>query len=159
MTSPRIKIDPELKHASGNNIALGVVYSPVHVTNHDDALWDEIDSCVSRLASTPVERVAALEEVQALRATYKALGKDPSRYRGSNEALLRRIAQGKGLFRVNTIVDINNLVSLESRRSVASYDKAKLRDEVVFCKGRPGESYQAIGKGILIYRRTAGVRG
>jgi DNA/RNA-binding domain of Phe-tRNA-synthetase-like protein len=63
--------------------------------------------------------------------------------------LLRRIAQGKGLYKVNTVVDINNLVSLESRRSVASYDRAKLGDRIVFRRGNEGESYEGIGKGIV----------
>lgn len=147
--SPAIQIDPQLKQASGGKLALGVLQAAIEVTGHDRALWQEINDCVSRLTGTALESIGAMTPVRALRSTYKALGTDPSRYRGSNEALLRRIAQGKGLYKVNTVVDINNLVSLESQRSVASYDRAKLGDRIVFRCGNEGESYEGIGKGVI----------
>ncbi|MFQ6023249.1 MAG: B3/4 domain-containing protein [Acidiferrobacterales bacterium] len=149
MKTAKIRIHDELKKACANKLALGVVFASIKVTNHNKELWEEINSCISELAKIPVEDIAALPQVKALRATYKVLGKDPSRYRGSNEALLRRISQGKGLYKVNTIVDINNLISLESRRSVASYDREKLGNDLVFRPGMDGESYQAIGKGSI----------
>jgi DNA/RNA-binding domain of Phe-tRNA-synthetase-like protein len=147
--SPALQIDAELKQASSGRLVLGVLRATVEVSEHDQALWREIDHSISQLAGTALEHIAAMTPVQALRATYKALGTDPSRYRGSNEALLRRVAQGKGLYKVNTVVDINNLVSLESRRSLASYDRAKLGDRIVFRRGREGESYEGIGKGAI----------
>lgn len=147
--SPAIQIDAKLKEASSGKLALGVLQAAVTVSQHDQALWREIDECVSQLAGTALEGIAAMTPVQALRETYKALGTDPSRYRGSNEALLRRIAQGKGLYKVNTVVDINNLVSLESRRSVASCDLTKLGERIVFRCGGEGESYEGIGKGAI----------
>lgn len=146
---PAIQIATELKQASNGKLALGVLEAIVTVSRHDQALWREIDECVSRLANTALEDIAPLTPVRALRETYKALGTDPSRYRGSNEALLRRVAQGKGLYKVNTVVDINNLVSLESRRSVASYDRTKLGERIVFRRGGEGESYEGIGKGAI----------
>jgi DNA/RNA-binding domain of Phe-tRNA-synthetase-like protein len=144
-----VQIDSQLKQASSGKLALGVLQAAVTISRHDQALWQEIDRCVSQLADAALETIAQMTPVQALRATYKALGTDPSRYRGSNEALLRRIAQGKGLYKVNTVVDINNLVSLESRRSVASYDRTKLDDRIVFRRGNEGESYEGIGKGAI----------
>ena len=36
-------------------------------------------------------------QIEMTRRAYKALGKDPARYRGSAEALLRRVVAGKGL--------------------------------------------------------------
>lgn len=146
---PRVRIDRPLQEAAHNNLALGVMRASVTVTQHNSDLWDEIDQLVSQLVNIPIEQIPTLKEIQALRAVYKVLGKDPSRYRGSNEALLRRIVQDKGLYKVNTVVDINNLVSVESCRSVASYDLAKLGDEIEFRRGKGGESYQAIGKGTL----------
>lgn len=146
---PRVRIDRPLQEAANHKLVLGVIRASVTVTQHDPDLWDEVDQLVSQLVNIPVELIPTFKEVQALRAVYKAFGKDPSRYRGSNEALLRRIAQDKGLYKVNTVVDINNLVSLESCRSVASYDLAKLGDAIEFRRGREGEGYQAIGKGML----------
>jgi len=82
----------------------------------------------------------------ATRAAYKALGKDPARYRGSAEALLRRVIAGKGLPRISNVVDVINLVSVESRLPVGLYDLAHVQGDIVFRAGRAGESYKGIGK-------------
>ncbi|MDD5013458.1 MAG: phenylalanine--tRNA ligase beta subunit-related protein [Candidatus Pacebacteria bacterium] len=84
-----------------------------------------------------------------MRDAYRAIGKDPTRYRGSQEALVRRILQGKGLYQINTIVDINNLISLETLHSVGSYNVDNLRPPIVFRIGKQGESYKGIGKEII----------
>ena len=80
------------------------------------------------------------------RAAYKALGKDPARYRGSAEALLRRVIARKGLPRINAVVDIINLVSVESRLPIGLYDLALVSGDLVFRAGRAGETYKGIGK-------------
>src|SRR5690554_7874746 len=53
--------------------------------------------------------------VAATKNAYRLLGKDPNRYRPAAESLLRRIASGKGLYRVNNVVDVLNRVSVETR--------------------------------------------
>ena len=87
-----------------------------------------------------------IPNIRESRAAYKTFGKDPSRYRVSSEALVRRIGQGKGLYEVNTVVDVNNLISVESGFSVGSYDTSKIEDDLVFRIGREGETYKGIGK-------------
>jgi DNA/RNA-binding domain of Phe-tRNA-synthetase-like protein len=59
---------------------------------------------------------------------------------------LKRILQKKDLYRVNNVVDINNLISITSRYSVGSYDLSKLGDKLEFRIGNEGESYKGIGK-------------
>ena len=61
-------------------------------------------------------------------------------------ALIRRIGQGKGLYEVNTVVDANNLISIESGFSVGSYDASQIAEELVFRIGQEGETYKGIGK-------------
>jgi DNA/RNA-binding domain of Phe-tRNA-synthetase-like protein len=60
--------------------------------------------------------------IRETKEAYRILGKDPSRYRPSAEALTRRIVKGKDLFWINNIVDILNLISLESGFSIGGYD-------------------------------------
>jgi DNA/RNA-binding domain of Phe-tRNA-synthetase-like protein len=84
--------------------------------------------------------------ITATRRGYKALGKDPARYRGSAEALLRRALANKGLPQINAVVDVINLVSVESRLPIGLYDLARVRGDVVFRAGRAGETYKGIGK-------------
>src|SRR5699024_7102587 len=87
-----------------------------------------------------------IPNIKESRAAYRAFGKDPSRYRVSSEALIRRIGQGKGLYQVNTVVDVNNLISIRSGFSVGSYDAARIGEELTFRIGREGETYKGIGK-------------
>jgi DNA/RNA-binding domain of Phe-tRNA-synthetase-like protein len=74
------------------------------------------------------------------------LGKDPARYRGSAEALLRRLITAKGLPRINNVVDVINLVSVESKLPIGLYDLAHVEGAIEFRAGRAGETYKGIGK-------------
>jgi DNA/RNA-binding domain of Phe-tRNA-synthetase-like protein len=131
-------------------LTLGLVKARVTVTEHDEALWREIDARIAEINGTlTLESLLGMPPIRAQRETYRRLGKAPSRYRGSAEALARRVLQGKGLYRVNTVVDINNLVSLRSLHPVASYDLDRLSGDIVLRVGQEGESYTGIGKGPL----------
>ncbi|MFF5265350.1 B3/4 domain-containing protein [Actinomadura viridis] len=113
------------------------------------ALDAAVEREVARVtAELELGEVAAAPEPAALRRAYRALGRDPQRYRGSAEALLRRVLRGQGLYRINPVVDVNNLVSLRSTCAVGTYDLDAVEGDITF---RPGgeESYQAIGKGAL----------
>jgi DNA/RNA-binding domain of Phe-tRNA-synthetase-like protein len=102
---------------------------------------------VDEILKLPFARgVLECAEIAATRAAYKALGKDPARYRGSAEALLRRVVGGKGLPRINAVVDAINLVSVESRLSIGLYDLVHVEGDIVFRAGRSGETYKGIGK-------------
>jgi DNA/RNA-binding domain of Phe-tRNA-synthetase-like protein len=104
-------------------------------------------------------------KILATRAGYKALGKDPARYRGSAEALLRRILSGKGFPQVNSVVDVINLISVESRLPIGLYDLAHVQGAIVFRSGRAGETYKGIGKydlnleGLPVFSDTEGPHG
>ena len=105
-----------------------------------DALVPELKL---RLESTALADMPNLGES---RRGYRACGKDPGRWRVSSEALYRRVRQGKDLYRINSVVDVNNIVSLETGFSLGSYDMDHLQGAVVLRRGRPGESYPGIGK-------------
>jgi len=71
---------------------------------------------------------------------------DPSKYRPSSEALLRRVVQGKGLYRVSNVVDICNLGSIEVGWPFGCYDRSRIRAPIALRHGAAGESYEGIGK-------------
>lgn len=130
----------------------------------DDALWCEIDSRVAayREAYT-VDSVKDIDAIRATRDAYRALGKDPSRYRPSAEALCRRVLRGMQLYRVSTVVDLVNLVSMETGYSIGGFDADKIvGDRLVLGVGSDGEPYEGIGRGPLniaslpVYRDGAG---
>jgi DNA/RNA-binding domain of Phe-tRNA-synthetase-like protein len=146
MPTPRIAIDDGLKKKCAR-VALGFVTADVEGGETPTALTDELKSREAEILRLPEPR-AVLEsaQVSATRAAYKALGKDHARYRGSAEALLRRVIANKGLPRINAVVDVINLVSVQSRLPVGLYDLAAVRGDIVFRAGRAGETYKGIGK-------------
>jgi DNA/RNA-binding domain of Phe-tRNA-synthetase-like protein len=128
-------------------VTVGWITATVQVSEHDESLWREIEAAVSRFRGMTMEQARKFPPIKALRDAYRALGNDPTRYRGSNEALVRRITQGKDLYRVNTVVDINNLISLETLHSAGTFNLEHLRPPIVFRIGQPDESYSGIGRG------------
>jgi DNA/RNA-binding domain of Phe-tRNA-synthetase-like protein len=80
------------------------------------------------------------------RALYRRFGVDPTRYRPSSEALLRRVRTGGRLPRVNSLVDIANVVSLRLQVPVGLYDLALVEGTLEVRLGLDGESYPGIGK-------------
>jgi DNA/RNA-binding domain of Phe-tRNA-synthetase-like protein len=141
-----ITIDPQLK-AKCPRTALGSVTALVQAGASPAALFDELKTREIEIQKLPFPRgVLESPQVESTRRAYKALGKDPARYRGSAEALLRRIVAGKGLPEINAVVDVINLVSVESRLPVGLYDLARVSGDVVFRTGRAGETYKGIGK-------------
>jgi len=141
-----IRIASELK-AKCPKAALGCVEAEVETGATPPGLDEALRSCEERIAKLPEPRaVLEASSIVATRAGYKALGKDPARYRGSAEALLRRLVSGKGVPRINNVVDVINLVSLESRLPIGLYDLAHVAGSIQFRAGRAGETYKGIGK-------------
>jgi len=141
-----ISISPSLKKANPN-LTLAIIHASVKVEKHSSILWDEINNTIANISKQySLEGLTNLPEVEGVRNTYKQLGKEPSRYRGSAEALLRRILQGKGLYKINNIVDLNNLVSIKTRHPVGSYDLNNISQPIIFTIGGNGEYYKGIGK-------------
>lgn len=67
---------------------------------------------------------AVLEEfrMQRMRAACRSMpDMDPTRYRPASESLIRRF-QDKGFFRINPLVDVNNLLSARLRVPLGIYD-------------------------------------
>jgi DNA/RNA-binding domain of Phe-tRNA-synthetase-like protein len=143
---PKLAIDPTLKQRCPR-VALGFVCADVKVRENSAALLDEMKHREAEILKLREPR-ALLESqnILATRSGYKALGKDPARYRGSAEALIRRIISGKCFPQINTVVDIINLVSVESRLPIGLYDLVRVNGDIVFRAGRAGETYKGIGK-------------
>lgn len=141
-----VSIDPALR-AKCPRTALGCLSASVQAADTSAELEAELAACEQKILQLPDPR-AVLESpaILATRAAYKALGKDPARYRGSAEALLRRIIAGKGLPRIHAVVDIINIASVESRLPIGLYDLAHVRGDITFRAGRAGETYKGIGK-------------
>src|ERR1700730_2415274 len=146
MPIPRVTIDEGLKKKCAR-VTLGCVTAEVLAGETPPELSVELKSREDDILRLPEPR-AVLESAQVLttRAAYKALGKDPARYRGSAEALLRRVIAGKGLPEIDAEGEVIHLVSGGSRLPVGLYDLDRVNGDIVFRAGRAGESYPGIGK-------------
>ena len=144
-----ITIDDSLCVLSG--AAAGVLLCKADVFESSAEQLKEFDDLIKALEEKypDLPFVAQNPHIAATRAAYKALGKDPSKYRNSAEAMLRRIAKKNGLYRVNNAVDVNNMISIESGYSLGSYDLAAVRGQIVWKRSPDGEKYQGIGKDVL----------
>src|SRR6267154_155021 len=161
----QIKIDAQLK-AKCPRAALACVTARVQPGPSPVPLLGEIKHRALEIQELPFPRgVLESPQVETVRKAYKALGKDPARYRGSAEALLRRIVAGKGFPQINAVVDVINLVSVESRLPIGLYDLGHVTGEIIFRAGRAGETYKGIGKydlnleGLPLFADDAGPHG
>ena len=132
------------------SLELGLIQCAVKIEEDYSDLLQFINSELSILQQKiKIEDISKLPTIQSSRKGYKALGKDPARYRLSAEALLRRVVKGKGFYHINNVVDLLNLVSAKSGYSIGGYDADKIIGNIKLSIGQKEEPYQAIGRGKL----------
>lgn len=140
------------------------VYASVTNTPFSEGLWQEIDTFTQELRATETaDSIKQQPAIAATREAYRRLGKDPSRYRPSAEALRRRLLRGLELYRIDTLVDLINLVSLRTGYSIGGFDADKIQGtDLCLGVGRAGEPFEGIGRGTLnieglpVFRDAAG---
>ncbi len=159
----KIQVSDEIRNACPEFRGIAV-YATVKNSGYCAALWEEIARFTREYRQIyTTDSIKRMETIQATREAYKRCGKDPSRYRPSGEALCRRILKGMDLYRINTLVDLINLVSIATGYSIGGFDADKIQgDTLVLGIGRREEPYEGIGRGALniegmpVYRDTAG---
>lgn len=146
------------------SLTLGIVQANVTNSPTSQLLSDEMSSLETQFRQQyTLEQLNKRPAILATRLAYKALGKEPGRYRPSAEALCRRILREIPLYRVNTLVDIINIVSVKTGFSIGAFDLNKIEGEkLTLGVGKAGEEFEAIGRGQLnidglpVYRDAAG---
>lgn len=120
-------------------------------TPFDAHLWEKIEATQAQLRQAlTTESLKQQPSIAATRQVYKALGKDPSRYRPASESLIRRLLQGKKLYQANTLVDLINLASIVHGYSIGGFDASKIAGSALrLGVGKADEPYEGIGRGML----------
>ncbi|HZI51626.1 MAG TPA: phenylalanine--tRNA ligase beta subunit-related protein [Terriglobia bacterium] len=90
--------------------------------------------------------ISEIPVVKAVRAIFHRTGVDPTRYRPSSEALIRRVTRGKGLYFINSAVDVVNYFSLKTLLPMGVFDADCVKPPLEFRAGREGETYQGVGR-------------
>lgn len=157
-----VSISEEIAKACPD-LHVAVVECDVVNTVSDEQLWKEITEVETHIRTTcKLEDINKFPPIQATWQAYKRLGKDPNRYRPSAEALRRRILRELPLYKIDTLVDIINLLSIQSGYSIGGFDAGKIDGDLVLGVGREGEIYHGIGRGELniaglpVYRDNQG---
>ncbi len=128
-----------------------VVTADVENRPTGDDLWRELTELSEYIRSEyALSDINSRPAIAATRAAYKACGKDPNRYRPSSEALCRRMVKGMELYRTLSVIDLINLLSVETGHSIGGFDADKIvGDTLTLGVGRADEPYEAIGRGAL----------
>jgi DNA/RNA-binding domain of Phe-tRNA-synthetase-like protein len=91
-----------------------------------------------------LETLAQEPAVGELRRLFRTAGTDPTRYRPSSEALLRRLLKGDELPAIHRLVDLNTCLSAELPAPCCVMDERALEPPFVLRAGLPGESYLSL---------------
>ncbi len=158
-----IQIDDRILKACPDT-RIGLISATVINGPTNDALWSEIEAAAEDIKQQyELLEINKRPAIAGTRHLYKALGKDPSRYRVSSEALCRRIIRGLGIYRLTTLIDVVNLVSIKSGYAISGLDRDRIEgDTLTMSVGTVDDVYHGIGRGLLniegmpVYRDAAG---
>ncbi|WND03943.1 phenylalanine--tRNA ligase beta subunit-related protein [Temperatibacter marinus] len=134
----------------GFAVHLGAIHFPVQVTESPAGLVESLQAeAESRQAEMMGEAASSDPIIASIREAFKICGKDPSRYRPSSEALLRRVMSGKDLYFINNVVDAANLLSLGTGLPVGCYDIDQINGDITLRVGTENETYEGVGRGSI----------
>jgi DNA/RNA-binding domain of Phe-tRNA-synthetase-like protein len=88
--------------------------------------------------------LSAHPRVAAVRRLFWAAGCDPTRYRPSSEALLRRVLKGEELPEIHPLVDLNNCLSATLAVPSSTAAEGTFTPPVTLRAGRAGESFESL---------------
>lgn len=144
-----IEISTKIREACPE-LRLAILICEVKNSVTPDVFWEEMEAEFRNIRATYLlEEINKRPGIAATRKIYKVLGKDPNRYRPSAEALCRRIVREISVYKVSTLVDIINLVSIRSGFSIGGFDLAKVQGDVELGVGAHNDEFEAIGRGLL----------
>lgn len=96
-----------------------------------------------------LEQIIKESKLIESRNGYKKLGKDPSHTRLACENLWRRMIKGQAFYRLGDLIDLGNILSILTKRSVCVVDKDKVQNDVTIRLGTKEDIYETINRGPL----------
>lgn len=158
----KVSISPLVSEACPE-LQSGIIKARVVNTPTSDELWEELLAEVARIAREySTETLSKRPAIAGTRRAYKTFGKDPARYRVSSEALCRRAIRNLDLYRINTLVDLINVVSMRSGYSIGGFDADRIEGDMTLGVGTAQDVFHGIGRGVLniegmpVYRDNVG---
>jgi DNA/RNA-binding domain of Phe-tRNA-synthetase-like protein len=100
---------------------------------------------IERIGQTPISEIPSLA---GWRAAFRKFGVDPTQYRSSIEALLRRLTKRGDIPCINTLVDVANMVSIHYALPVAAFNLRFLKLPITVRFANGSERYVPLGETI-----------
>ncbi|MBZ5535025.1 MAG: hypothetical protein LAO31_03640 [Acidobacteriia bacterium] len=114
-------------------------------SGHTDSLLPLTREVANRVRrEMRIETLSEHPTVAGLRRLFRAAGCDPTRYRPSSEALLRRLLKGEEMPTIHPLVDLNNCLSASLAVPCCVMAEEMLSPPFIFRAGTPGESYESL---------------
>jgi len=88
--------------------------------------------------------LAEVPMVAAMRRLFREAGTDPTRYRPSSEALLRRVLKGEALPAIHPLVDVNNCLSIALAVPCCVMAEGSIEGPVTLRRGEAGERMDSL---------------
>lgn len=85
-------------------------------------------------------------DIVPYREAFRALDINPNKFLCSIEALLTRIAKGKGFPHINPIVDLGNAISIKYHLPIGAHDLDTISDGLEVRLAREGDTFIAFGE-------------
>ena len=127
---------------------LGVIQADIVGTETTGKLKELMHETVSGIKDRyTLENIKLNVNIDATRRAYRKIGNDPNRYRPAADSLIRRIVKDLGLYSINNVVDVLNIVSIRTGYSISGFDKARIQGDVHIGIGKQDEPYKGIGRG------------
>lgn len=127
-----------------------IAYTMDVENNKSDEVTKYIDEVVKSVRNIyTLEEIIKEPKILESRNGYKKLGKDPSHTRVACENLWRRLIKGQTLYRLGDVIDLGNILSILTKRSVCVVDKDKLIGDVTIRQGTKEDIYMTINRGPL----------
>ncbi len=136
-----------------SGLTLGFIYfSGIKNSKQNPEVDGAVDLAIKEVCGKfpDAEKISEDPVIKGIRSTFSRTGLDPTKERPSGEALTRRAVLGKGICRINSVVDMNNVVSLKTGCPCGVYDAKKIEgDEIMIKVGLGEDAYPGIGGRVL----------
>ena len=117
----------------------------------EQMLAENVAACETYFAG---KKPKETEDILPYRAAFTALGINPNKFLCSIEALLTRIAKGKGFPHINAAVDLGNAVSIKHRLPMGAHDLGTIEEGLDVRLAREGDTFIPFGSTAQHQTRT-----
>lgn len=125
-------------------VAIKGVDNTNRIEELEQMLAQNIAACEKDLEGIKVKNA---DQIIPYRDAFRMLGINPNRYMCSIEALLDRIAKGKGFPHINSIVDLGNAVSIKYKLPIGAHDLSTVEEDLTVRLAVDQDTFIPFGNG------------